>query len=273
MKPFEGILLCTDLDGTLLKNDKRISEENLQAIRHFQNGGGAFTFITGRMPYFVSDICKTVEPNVPFGCINGGGIYDYENNRYVWTRELEHSVLELVQYADEHLPNLGIQVNTFDKIYFCRENDAMVHFRSLTGVANLQAEIHEIREPIAKIVFGDLDENKILHLQNLLNEHPRANEFDFIRSEYMLYEILPKGISKGNVLLKMAELLHMDSKRTIGVGDYNNDISLLRAAGVGIAVSNATPEAKAAADRITVSNEEHAIARIIYDIENGDIPV
>ena len=53
------------------------------------------------------------------------------------------------------------------------------------------------------------------------------------------------------------------------VGDYNNDIGMLRTAGVGIAVANACPEAKAAADRITVSNEESAIAHIISDIESG----
>ena len=56
---------------------------------------------------------------------------------------------------------------------------------------------------------------------------------------------------------------------TVAVGDYSNDVSMLLAAGVGVAVANATPDAKAAADVVTVSNEDHAIARVIRDIEEG----
>ena len=95
--------------------------------------------------------------------------------------------------------------------------------------------------------------------------------FNFEQLEKALYEILPKGISKGSVLPKLAEYLGIDMRRTVAVGDYNNDISMLKSAGVGIAVANATPEAKAAADFVTVSNEENAIAKIISDIECGII--
>ena len=70
---FDGILICTDLDGTLLKNDKTISRENLDAIEYFKKEGGYFTFITGRMPYFAREIYNRVSPNAPIGCINGGG--------------------------------------------------------------------------------------------------------------------------------------------------------------------------------------------------------
>ncbi|MBQ8310822.1 MAG: HAD family phosphatase [Clostridia bacterium] len=273
MGKFDGLLICSDLDGTLLRNDKSVSEENLNAIEHFEREGGLFTFITGRMPFFVEDIYNTVRPNAPIGCINGGGIYDYRKQKYLWTRELARDALALVEYADRSIPGLGIQVNTFDKIYFSRENEAMVYFREATGMPNLVAHYWDVHEPIAKIVFGDTREDAILELQALLNNHPLAYRFDFIRSEKMLYEILPKGVSKGSVLLKMAELLGIDPRCTIGIGDYNNDIELLRVAGLGVAVANARPEVKAIADHVTVSNESHAIARIIMNLENGDFPL
>lgn len=273
MKKFEGILICTDLDGTLLRNDRSISKENLDAIAHFEAEGGLFTFITGRMPFFVEEIYNTVRPNAPIGCINGGGIYDYRTRRYLWTKELMRDALELVEYADKRIPGLGIQVNTFDKIYFSRENEAMVYFRAATGMPNLVSYYWDVHEPIAKIVFGDTREEAIQELQALLNAHPRAQEFDFIRSEQTLYEILPKGVSKGGVLLKMAEIFGIDPRRTVGIGDYNNDIELLRAAGLGVAVANARPEVKAVADHVTCSNENHAIARIIGDIESGTLAI
>lgn len=271
MKKFEGILLCTDLDGTLLKNDKSISEENLKAIEYFMSEGGYFTFITGRLPYFVKSIYDKLNPNAPLGCINGGGIYDHRRGEYLWTRELSNECYELIDEVYKEIKNIGIQVNTFNKIYFATENETMKNFRKLTGVENIVKPYREVDEPIGKIVFGDESNETILKLAALLASHTKAYKFDFIRSEHTLYEILPKGNSKGDVMLRIADLLGIDRRRTVAAGDYNNDVSMLKAAGVGVAVSNASPEAKVAADYITVSNEEHAIARIIKDIEEGII--
>jgi len=269
MKKFDGILICTDLDGTLLKGDSTISRENLDAIEYFKAEGGIFTFITGRMPFFVSHIYNIVNPNAPFGCINGGGLYDHRTGEYLWVQQLPESALDLVEYVDKNVEGIGIQVNTLERVYFSRENAAMADFRVKADVPNLVCHYRDVKEPIGKIVFGDMEEEKIARVQALLNSHPRASEFDFIRSEKTLYEILPKGINKGTVLPKLTEFLNLDMKKTVAIGDYNNDIGMLRGAAVGIAVANATEEAKQAADHITVSNEEHAIAKVISDIEKG----
>ena len=270
---FQGILICTDLDGTLLRKDKTVSPENLEAIDYFKARGGLFTLITGRMPYFISNrgIYEAVKPNAPIGCINGGGIYDLCTGKYFWTQELARSALTLAKYTQNIIPEIGVQVNTFDAVYFCKESSAMETFRKITGTPNIPRRYEEIREPIAKIVFGDHNEQNILQLQRLLGEHPLSGDFDFIRSEKMLYEILPKGICKGTALKKLAQILHIPKTKTVAVGDYHNDISMLREAGLGVAVANATPEAQAAADYITVSNEEHAIAALVSDLESGKI--
>ena len=73
------------------------------------------------------------------------------------------------------------------------------------------------------------------------------------------------------MLIKLADILGVDARKTVAIGDYNNDVSMIRAAGVGVAVANAVDEAKAAADIVTVSNEEHAIAKIIGMIDSGEI--
>ena len=67
----------------------------------------------------------------------------------------------------------------------------------------------------------------------------------------------------------MAELLGIEKSRTIAVGDYNNDISMIKAAGAGVAVANAIDEAKSVADYITVSNNDHAIAAIVDGLDKG----
>ena len=167
--------------------------------------------------------------------------------------------------------DLGIQVNTFENIYFCKENTQMEIFRRITGLPNLTADYKKIDEPIAKILFGDSDPEVITHLAKILTEHPKAYMYDFIRSEPNLFEILPKGSGKGNLIPKLAGIVGISMDNTIAVGDYYNDISMLKAARIGVAVANACDEAKEAADFVTVSNDEHAIAKIIRDIDSGRI--
>ena len=69
MGKFDGYLICTDLDGTLLRKDKSVSKENLEAIEYFKNEGGKFTFITGRMPFYAGDISNLIKPNTPIVCM------------------------------------------------------------------------------------------------------------------------------------------------------------------------------------------------------------
>ena len=272
MGKFEGILICTDLDGTLYKNDKTISAENKRAIEYFKNEGGYFTFITGRMPYYSLEAYNAAEPNVPFGCVNGGGVYDGANHKYIWTHnDMHDSVFELVRFVDENFCDVGIQVCTFEKTYFAKENGVMSRFRKQTGLPNYICHYSEINEPVAKIIFGSDNPSVLIDIEKALKGHPSAEHFDFISSERSLFEILPKGINKGLSLSKLSDYLKLDTNKTIAVGDYNNDIGMFEAAGLGIAVSNACKAALDAADMVTVSNEEHAIAQIIYDLESGKI--
>ena len=269
MKKFAGMLFCTDLDGTLYNDGKTVSKQNLDAIEYFKSEGGLFTFITGRVPATSKNICDTIHPNAPYGCINGGGIYDFSADQYLWKASLSSEAIELVRMVDQCLPAIGIQYNTEKQVYFNKDNAVMVSFRKITGLPNIKCHFEDVRETVLKIVFGHGDEEQISRLAELLNNHPKAKYFDFIRSEKTLYEILPKGVSKAVALQKMAELLRVSIQDTIAVGDYNNDISMVKAAGIGFAVENAVDEVKAVADYITVSNNRHAISAIIEGLDTG----
>ena len=269
MGKFDGILICTDLDGTLYKNDKTISEENREAIEYFKREGGCFTFITGRMPYYSTDAYNAANPNVPYGCVNGGGIYDGREHRYVWTYPIDPSVLELVEYVDERFENIGIQVCGFDTTYFAKDNVFSEIFRKITNLPKNIRHYRDVKAPFAKIIFVVDSSETMSAIDKTLKSHPLSENFDFVRSEKSLYEILPKGVDKGLALSKLVEYLHLDINKTIAIGDFDNDVGMLKAAKLGVAVSNASKAAMDAADLVTVSNEEHAIARVIYDLESG----
>ncbi|MBO7304835.1 MAG: HAD family phosphatase [Clostridia bacterium] len=271
MGKFDGVLICTDLDGTLFRKDKTVSTENREAIEYFKREGGYFTFVTGRMPNYSMTAYRAVNPNVPFGAVNGGALYDGATGEYVWTTPMTEDPTELIKSIDVVLPAVSIQVCTMNTTYFAKNTDMTERFRQVTGLPNIERSYLEIDEPIAKIIFGTDYEEEMQAVINILAEHPLSQRFDFIRSERKLFEILPKGVHKGRALLKLANYLGVDPKRTVAVGDYYNDVPMLRAAGVGVAVSNACDAAKEAADFITASNEEHAIAHVIRDIESKKI--
>ena len=93
---------------------------------------------------------------------------------------------------------------------------------------------------------------------------PVIDSYELLRDIYSI----PKEMYRKN-LEELTELLQLDPAKTVAVGDYHNDIPMFKAAGVAIAVGNACPEVIAKADFVTVHHEEHAIAKVIHDLEEG----
>ncbi len=264
MGKFDKILLATDLDGTLLRADKSISEENLKAIEYFKKEGGKFTFLTGRIPLGAMPIYKMVKPNAPIGCINGGGIYDFESKKYLWCKTLDKSALELAEFIMDNIPKVGLEAITKDVTYFCIKNKRAERHRIDEEFEDLRANLREIDEDLTKLIFtGDME--VIEEVKSLLSKHELSSQFGFIRSDKYYYEILPKGVNKGKLVEKISKML--ESELVITVGDNDNDVSMLEVGDISFAVANASESAKKAAKYVTVSNEEHAIAKIIYDLE------
>ena len=269
MGKFDGVLICTDLDGTLYGTDKTISKENKEAIDYFKREGGFFTFITGRMPYYSMSAFDAVAPNVAFGCINGGGLYDGTKKEYIWTTELSRDALELVKYIDSAVPTVGIQLCGLERVCNAKQNNATSHYRRVTGHSGITCHYSDFNDPLGKIIFCSDIEDEIIAVKEALKTHPFYDKFDYIRTERILFEMLPKGVNKGLALKTLAEHLNIDMSHTIAIGDYDNDVAMLLEAGVGVAVANSSQPARDAADYITVSNDESAIAAVIFDLEAG----
>ncbi len=268
---FQGILLCTDLDGTLIGSDGRISEDNRQAIEYFKREGGSFTFVTGRASHATRALISDIRPNAPIGCLNGAGIYDGERDEMLWADYLDHEVDAMLDAVEAQMPDVGIILNVPHGVFFTNETTGNADYCRRRGINFPLRSRSEIGHPYYKILFLHCDGGRVEELAAFLHSHPLTERYSYIRSEYELYEILPKGVSKGDVMLRLADRLGIERSHTIAVGDYNNDVSMIRAAGVGYAVANAVEEAKAVADRVTVSNDESAIAAIIRDLDRGQI--
>ena len=270
MGKFDGVLLVTDLDSTLLNRCRRISEGNRRAIEYFEREGGLFTYVTGRTPFGTKVILDQMTPRIPFGCLNGGGIYDANANQYVWRADLDPQAEKLIDFVRERFPEVGIELCGFDAAWVLRRNHIVDEHMALEGLRFADATFGEVKDlGIAKVLLMT-EADRIEELAEALSSHPLSSEFAFVQSAEQYYEILPRGASKGALLLRLAEMLGISRGKTVAIGDNHNDVSMIRAARLGVAVANATPPAKSAADLVLdVTNEQDAIAHLIAHLENS----
>lgn len=272
MGKFDGILIATDLDGTLLRRDKSVSCENTEALDYFMSEGGLFTLVTGRMPYALSGVLNQVKVNAPVGCGNGLCIFDTKKKERLWETCVGERALDAARFVEKNFPETGIELTTHEKIICTKVNQSVIKHFNDEKLKISECTIDGFDGELAKILFADIPERLELVI-DALESSGLCDGLQTIRSDIPYFEILPEGAGKGPLLSKLAAMLGIPIEKTIAVGDNDNDESMIRAAGIGIAVANASECAKNAADVLTVSNEEHALAKIISDIENGNIKI
>ncbi|MDR0405713.1 MAG: Cof-type HAD-IIB family hydrolase [Clostridiales bacterium] len=263
MKPYEGYLLCTDVDGTLVGGGNEISRENIQAIKRFMDGGGIFTVATGRTPMIAATIFTDFLPNAPIAAHNGASVYDLAAKEYLHTAPLGDTAEELLMYVEETFDCAGFEVYHYDDIYRRGTNDYIANY---IGAERLPgAAFAEMPKPWTKAVLAQSEEDTARIAEHLAASK-YAGSYNFNKSGGILLEIMSVGASKGAALLRIKEMLGAGIHTTIGMGDYENDISMLRVCDVSYAVGNATDEVKRAARHVTVRHTEHAVAKVIEGI-------
>ena len=253
MGKFDGILLATDLDGTLLKSDKTVSPLNAEAIRYFQSEGGLFTAATGRFPDFLSTYTDFFNVNECVIGLNGNMIYDLSNEKMLFVSKMETDALKEV--IDYMLSAFGgfirfIDINEEKDVY---HYDGFLRTKPCKAVVvtNTPCEALEIKADLLK---------KYGHL------------YKFVRSWDIGLEIFDIKSGKGECIDYIKKYVNPAIRKTVCVGDYENDISMLIHADIGYAVKNAVSDVKAVADKITdVDNNNDAIAWVINDLEKEGI--
>lgn len=267
MGKFDGYMICSDVDGTLI--DKPVvSPENLSAISRFQEEGGVFTIVSGRSPQGIRQFLKNLPLRYPVVCYNGAAIYDYEKESFTFLCPLEEDALEPLVRFTQQFPFTALEIyRTQDFLSVYRPNEATrwhLDYEGLTG--NVISDFKSLSFPWIKAMFVQKgDETKIVRAA--IDESEFFGRFTFVQSEAYFYEILNPSIDKGVTMLRLAESLGISPEKVIAVGDNENDISMIQKAGCGLAVANARQMLKDAADYVTVSNKEHVIAHIVNKLD------
>lgn len=266
MKKYEGYLLCTDMDGTLLNSNHTISDENTSAIRRFIDEGGIFSVATGRTPVAITPIFTYFVPNAPIVTHNGAAVYDMETDRYLYTRPLDADAVEVLKHVEEKFDFVGFEVYDNSNIYFHKINESVQWHIDDENLSPIIMDYRNIPLPWTKAMFVQSREETVMLREHILSSAFR-DKYSFIKSSSTFLEILDLGATKGNALLEMKQMLGKKIHTVICVGDNENDISLLKAGDISYAVENAIDDLKKVADRITVGNNDNAIAKIIDEIK------
>lgn len=248
---FDGILLCSDFDGTLAVAGE-VSRENADAVRYFQSEGGWFTFATGRYPDHFDALRPVLQPNAPLVALNGCLIAATDGTvlqrRYLpeESREAAYGFLQRFPYLSEVLlhPEAGMPIVTVPR----DEYDP--------------AEAARTWGPLYKILFRTPAELAGITCRQL-NE-TAGSLYGFCRSYDTAIEMQNVRSDKGRGARFAAQ--YLGARYLVGVGDYENDLPLLYAADYSYAVGDGLPEVRAAADAVTVPCAQHAVAAVIEDL-------
>lgn len=263
MGKFDGKLLVSDMDATLLNSEHMVSEANREAIEYFISEGGRFTVASGRMVPAVRAYFNQMTINAPAILHNGAKLYDYDKETVVFEKFIEENRKQAIKRVHDTRPEFGLEIYSNELVYIyqrCFETD-----RFLTKPYKVFYEVpDEVWDApwIKALVIG--------HKEQLDAFEPiYRGEYDSgysVRSGDRYLDIVASGVSKGTGLVKLAGILGIKPENTYAVGDNMNDIDMLKAAGHSYAVANSEQAVKDTADEVILSCDNDAIAYIIKNI-------
>lgn len=264
----QDIFLITDLDGTFIGAEHTIPQRNLDAVRRFQEKGGHFAIATGRSVESGQRYYQAADPNGLCVLLNGSVIYDFSTEKTVSVAPLPHTAVELVQRIYRDFPQSGVEVYTADHFYVIRSNTIVekhLAHEGLTWELTSMDEVIARKDQWCKVLFASQTPEK-LRMHDYVDgfEHPGIRFVE--TSEYFL-EMLPDGVDKGSGLDAVIRKTRFERENVYAIGDYYNDVEMLRAAGFAVVPSNAPDDIKALADLVVGHCHDGAVADLIEYIE------
>lgn len=264
------VTLLSDMDGTLLSSDGKVSLRNREAISRFIEAGGHFGIATGRGHINVLNFIEGVEINAPSILYNGAMLYDFTEEKMLESEHIPTEKLqEAIRWIQKSHPEIMIYIYTPHTCYFVSKEENADQ-KILAG--HLPVEFSELEEALEKPWLKVLlaGENSPLKVIEKKLESELKGEMRWVYSADIYLELIPAGVSKASMLKKLKKI-HGEDHEIIAAGDFYNDLEMIRAADYGIAMGNAPEDIKAVADGIAVSNDEDGIAWIIEGILSGDL--
>ena len=270
---FSGCLLAADADETLVSNGV-VPQRNNEKIKFFVENGGVFSLATGRIPCAARCIAEqlyTLDTSV-FG--NGCIAYNLDTKEALFEYILEKEDLNAAVKSKEIFKDVGIQCFYREDTYVLNRTFRTDEHTSYEKISWIPLETDGLySKKFNKMLYHCESFEQAEELKKFLL--PFTKNSDFLNSSFVIngvrrhmLEQVPKGCSKSAGVLKLAELLNIKKGCIYAIGDYFNDLDMLKAADISAATFGAPDEIKAAADITVCSVEDGAVADFIDYLTN-----
>jgi Cof subfamily protein (haloacid dehalogenase superfamily) len=263
-------LIVSDMDGSILQPDLSISKRTIDAVRKAQQQGVIFTFATGRPDQLMKEYVDLISLQEPIISSNGSVIGNPFQLERIYEQGLDkETVNKALTYLEDH--HISYMIYTKDGI-LCQENKRSRFFEDRNqSLPEKQRSTFIYHDHPASLLTNQIV-NKILVIeydpiryQEIYQVLKALDHVHIIQSQNHFIDINPIGVNKGDALERLANYYGIDIKETVAFGDHHNDIELMERAGIGVAMGNAVPEVKDAADDITDTNERDGVAKWIEE--------
>lgn len=262
LKKADVKLLVFDLDDTLLNDQIAISLRSQQAIRAAVEQGIKVTLATGRMYCSTVFFADLLDVNVPLITYNGAMVNERPSGKPLFHSPIKPPLAkEILQLCKER--QWYIQSYCNDELYVSEMNDYAKRYAEITGAKPIPAgkQLYTMEQSPTKmlVVAGPNQVSEIVEeFQTRFGDQVSIAE-----SKPSYLEITNPDVNKGNALKVLAERIAIDLREVVTFGNGVNDISMLRCAGMSVAVGNAHQDVKEAACLVTGTNNEDGVAAVI----------
>lgn len=264
MRQYKMIVL--DLDGTLTNEKKEITPRTKETLMNAQKEGIKVVLASGRPTQGIVPLAKELELEVYGGYIlafNGGKIISCTNNKVLFEQTLDPTLVPTL-YNETIAAGLAILTYQGKGIATTRKDDKYVELEAFINklpVEQYDDFLNQLVYPINKcLIVGDPTP---LHELELKLSQQLDGKMEVYRSAGYFLECVPLGVDKARSIERLIQMIGLKREEIIACGDGYNDLSMLRFAGLGVAMANADKEIQEQADFITLSNEEDGVAYVI----------
>ncbi|MEG2928641.1 MAG: HAD family hydrolase [Oscillospiraceae bacterium] len=266
IKNINDILVISDLDNTLLTAEKGIPLYNIEMIEKFQKLGGKFTVATGRSIESVAHYLTQIKLSAPAILYNGAVIYDYNHKRILSKKALPQlEAKKALAIIRKNFPEIGTEVMCDNnRLYMLQENAYTQKHTDDEMLSFVNCDVSSIKNNWIKVLFADKN-SKLLQLQQFCESLPFEN-VEFVMTNSIYFEMMPKDVTKGIALRQLCNLMDIDIQNTVAIGDYYNDIELLKTAGLSVCVDNAPMDVKQICQATVTSCVEGGVGQLLSQI-------
>ena len=261
-------LICIDMDGTLLNDEKIISEVNKEALKKVSKMGILIVICTGRLFTSARVYSDLIGIDAPLICSNGAYIREKSSGEIIYKNILPIDSCRKALKAIDKYKLTGV-FNTADTVItdklgysalaYYKMNETLSEDKKIRVeiIKDWEETLIKYQESMLKCIIYDSDSEK---LSRAKQEMKQISEIEVVSSSFDNFEVMASGVSKGNAVKVLSDYYNIKREDIICIGDNENDISMIKFSGLGIAMGNAPDNIKREAKFITDTNNNNGVA-------------